>query len=151
MIQVSWLLLAAQLVAVPVARGGALPPVGDPGRLSLVIADTVSETDPRALCPDRSCASLFLGKFANTEVLAGPHIASTFSARVRMGSPYNMSYRLAMIVEQREGQEPLIRDQAGFGDRSHEACFEHEDASSLGWRPVGERIVSRRNTICVKQ
>jgi hypothetical protein len=151
MTRLALLWLTAQLVAVPAAREGALPPVSDPTRLSLVIADTVSETDPRPLCSEQGCASMFLGKFANTQVLAGRPLAAKFSARVRMGSPYNMSYRLAMIVEHRDGQEPLIRDQAGFGDRSHEACFEDEDTISLGWRPSGKRIVSKHSTICVIQ
>jgi hypothetical protein len=92
-----------------------------------------------------------LGRFKNAEVLEGPQTGKSFSARVKMGSPYNMSYRLAMIVEQRDGQEPLIPDQAGFGDRSREACFEREDAKSLGWRPSNERIHYIRDTICVRQ
>ena len=151
MFDVFWLALTAQLVAVPSTRDGTLPPVDDPASLSLVIANTVSETDPMPLCSDEACPSLFLGKFRNTEVLAGPPLPSNFSGRVRMGSSYNMSYRLAMIVEHRDGQEPLVRDQAGFGDRSHEACFEHEDAKSLGWRPAGERITLKRDIICVKE
>lgn len=151
MMQAAAMLLSAQLLTIPTTREEHIPPVSDPARLSLVIADTVAETDPRPLCSEGMCTSLFLGQFKNVEVLAGRPVLSPFSARVRMGSPYNMSYRLAMIVEHREGREPLILDQAGFGDRSHEACFEHEDAASLGWRPSGERIIIRRNAICVKE
>lgn len=148
---IAWLVLTIQLVAVPGSREKAVPPVGDSTRLSLVVSDTVSETDPIPLCSDDSCPSLFLGRFKNTEVLAGPPVPSNFSARVQMGSPYNKSYRLAMIVEHRDGQEPLIREQAGFSDRSQEACFEREDAKSLGWRPSGGRVLNKRDTICVKR
>lgn len=49
-----------------------------------------------------------------------------------------MHYRLAMIVEQREGQEPLVRALAGFGDRSHEACFELRDTENLNWPITGQ-------------
>ena len=145
-------LLAIQMVAVPVTDTGRhLPAVQDASQLSLVVAETVSETDPRPPCPDRNCSSLFLGKFKNTQDRAGGPVPAEFAGRVEMGSPYNQSYRLAMIVELRPGQEPLIRDQAGFGDRSHEACFEREDRKSLGWSPSAARVSLKRDVICVKE
>ena len=143
------LLLAAQLVSVPAPRD-KLPPVASGARLSLVVADTVSETDPQALCPD-GCLTLYRGTFRNAVVLAGPPLPERFAGRVLMGTPYNMSYRLAMIVEHRDGQEPLIRDQAGFGDRTHEACFENETVDTLAWQPQGDRILLRRKIICVRE
>ena len=143
------LLLAAQMVSVPVPRD-KLPPVAPGARLSLVVADTVSQTDPQPLCADH-CLSLYRGTFRNTVALAGPPLPERFAGRVLMGSPYNMPYRLALIVEHRDGQEPLIRDQAAFGDRSHEACFEEENSDTLAWQPQGERIILRRKVICVRE
>lgn len=144
-------LVAQAVVSVPAPPRRELEPPADPGRLSLVVADTVSETDPRPLCATRRCNSLYLARYADAVVLAGPAVERAFAARVEMGSPWNMRYRLALIVEHRDGQEPLVRAMAGFGDRSREACFEWRDTRNLGWQPSGPRIVRRDDVICVTQ
>jgi hypothetical protein len=117
----------------------------------LVVADTVSETDPQPLCGTGHCNSLYLGRYANAVILAGPPVEREFTARVEMGSPWNMRYRLALIVEHRDGGEPLVRAMAGFSDRTHEACFDGRDTRTLGWQISGPRIVRRREVICVTE
>ena len=144
------LILAQAVVSVPaVSPAGPVAAPADPRRLSLVVARTVSETDPRKLCERADCTSLFLGRYKEARVLAGLPLAPEFEARVEMGSPWNMSYRLAMIVEQRDGREPLVRALAGFDDRTGEACFDSRETIPLGWQPEGPGIVTRRSAICV--
>jgi hypothetical protein len=138
------------MVSVPAPPRRELEARVDPNRLSLVIADTVSETDPQPLC-DRGCNSIYLARYANTVLLAGHAVEREFAARVEMGSPWNMQYRLAVILEHREGREPLVRAMAGFGDRTHEACFDRRDTHNLGWNPTGPRIIRRREVICVTE
>lgn len=116
-----------------------------------MIADTVSETDPQPLCAQPNCRSLFLGRYRNAVVRAGLLLASDFAARIVMGSRWNMAYRLAMIVEHREGQEPLVRAVAGFGDRRREACFDPRDIEPLGWQVEGSGIVHRNRALCVTE
>jgi hypothetical protein len=128
----------------------ALSSPADPERLSLVIADTVSETDPRRLCDQPNCTSLFLGRYRDALVLAGLPLRADFTARVEMGSPFDRPYRMVMIVEQRPGQQPLVRAMRGFNQRTGEACFDAQDIDRLNWHPQGERIVTRGNVICVQ-
>jgi hypothetical protein len=143
-------LVLAQAVSVPAAPRSQLDPPIDSARLSIVVADTVSETDPQPLCDGATCRSLYLGRYANSVVLAGPPLPRDFSARVEMGSPFNGRYRIALIVEHREGLEPLVRSMAGFGDRSHEACFDWRD-TAFDWPVSGPRIVKRRRVVCVAE
>lgn len=147
-----WSLILAQAVSVPAHFPPAdIAPPADPARLSLVVAQTVSETDPQRLCEREDCGALFLGRYKEARVLAGPALEPEFTARVKMGSPWNMSYRLAMIVERREGREPLVRALAGFNDRTGEACFDSRDTDPLGWRPEGPGISARGRAICVSE
>jgi len=94
---------------------------------------------------------MYLARYANAVVRAGRPVEPEFAARVEMGSPWNMRYRLALIVEQRDGQETLVRAMAGFNDRTHEACFEWRDTRNLGWQVDGPGIVRRRDIICVTE
>ena len=149
---ISLALLAQVLVAVPATTEPpqlGVPP--DPARLSLVVADTVSETDPQPLCDRPDCLSLFLGRYSNAMVLAGMPVEPQFAARIAMGSPWISRYRLAFIVEQREQKEWLVRAVAGFGDGTHEACFERRDTDSLNWDPAGPKIVKRGRVLCVQE
>ena len=147
-----WPLIVAQaLVNQPVtARAAEVSAAPDPERLSLVVAQSVSETDPQPLCDRPDCTSLFLGRYADATVLAGLPLPAAFAARVEMGSPWNMSYRLVLIVEQREGREPLVRAMTGFNRRTGEACFETPIAALSGWRPQGPGIFERYGAICVR-
>jgi hypothetical protein len=56
-----------------------------------------------------------------------------------------------MIVEHRDGAEPLVRSMAGFGDRTHEACFDWRDTDSFDWQVSGPKIIKRRRVICVAE
>jgi len=144
-------LFAQAVVSIPaISPTEPLRPPADPALLSLVVADTVSETDPQKLCPQPNCTSLFLGKYENARTLAGVELPAQFGARVEMGSPWTTRYRLALIVEQRPGTEPLIRAMAGFNARTGEACFDVDETDALRWRPESQDIVRRNAVICVK-
>ncbi len=147
-----WALFFAQAVvnlpAYPPADALAAPT--DPARLSIVVADTVSETDPQPLCDRADCTALFLGRYKHATVLAGPSLPGEFTARVEMGSPWITPYRLALLVEQREGREPLVRALAGFNESTNEACFDAGETNRLAWAPVGPRIVRKGGAICVQ-
>lgn len=145
------LLITQAVMSVATEPRHEVPPPADLAQLSIVVADTVTETDPQPLCDRPGCLSLYRGSYANAVVLSGPPMSPEFTARVRMGSPFNMSYRIALIVEHREGMEPLVRSMAGFGDRSHEACFDWRDTQGWNWDIAGPRIVQHRQVICVTE
>lgn len=130
---------------------GALPPAADPGRLSLVVATTVSETDPLPLCDRPDCTSLFLGRYRDGRTLAGPVVEPEFNARVEMGSPWNTPYRLALIVEDRPGQARLVRAMAGFNQRTGQACFDTRETRTLNWAPEGSGLTNANGLICVTE
>lgn len=142
-------LLAVQALSVPAySPPGALPaPV--PERLSLVIATTVSETDPQPLCDRPNCTSLFLGRYGEAVTVAGPRLAEAFAARVEMGSPWIRPYRLALVVEKRPGKEPLVRAMTGFNLRTGKACFEPGQLRDLRWSPEGPGISREHGALCV--
>jgi hypothetical protein len=145
------LLLFQAVLNVPAySPPGALPPV-DSARLSLVVATTVSETDPQPLCDRPNCTSLFLGRYQDARVLAGTMTGSAFSARVQMGSPWNRPYRLALIVEERPGGEALVRALTGFSLRTGQACFERSETDPLGWTPEGPGVTVANGEICVRE
>lgn len=128
----------------------ALPPA-NPARLSLVVATTVSETDPLPLCDRPNCTSLFLGRYQDARVLAGSMTDTAFSARVQMGSPWNRPYRLALIVEDRPGREALVRALTGFSRTTGEACFERSETDPLGWVPQGPGVTVVDGVVCVRE
>lgn len=143
-------LLSQAVLNVPAySPPGALPPAADTARLSLVVATTVSETDPRPLCDRPNCTSLFLGQYSDGRTLAGPALDPAFSARVEMGSPWNRPYRLALIVEDRPGDERLVRVMAAFNSRTGQACFDRGDLAALNWRPKGVGVSDTGGTLCV--
>ena len=145
-----FLILAQAVVSIPASPPAEpLPAPGGADRLSLVIADTVSETDPQRLCDQPDCTSLYLGSYRNAVVLAGLPVGQEFEARIEMGSPWLRPYRLAMIVEHRDGREPLVRAVTGFHERTGEGCFETRDTDALEWAPEGPGITVRRRVICV--
>jgi hypothetical protein len=142
-------LLAVQALSVPAySPPGALPPPV-PEQLSLVVATTVSETDPQPLCDRPNCTSLFLGRYAETRTLAGPAVDAAFAARVEMGSPWVRPYRLALIVEHRPGQEPLVRAMTGFSRSTGQACFGVEMVDIIGWRPQAAGVSLADGDVCV--
>jgi len=145
------LLLAAVEVMAPAVSPvqSPLSVPADPAQLSLVIVDTVSETDPHPLCPQANCTSLFLGAYRNAAVKAGLPLAREFTARVEMGSPFITPYRMVLVVERREGAEPLVRAIRGFNNRTHEACFENGEMDGIDWQPQGEGISYKGKVLCV--
>ena len=146
------LLLTQAVLNVPAySPPGALPPAADAARLSLVVATTVSETDPHPLCAHPNCPSLFLGQYRDARTLAGPAVAPGFSARVEMGSPWNMPYTLALIVEDRPGQERLVRAMTGFNGRTGQACFDRRETAALNWMPEGAGLTNTNGTLCVTE
>jgi hypothetical protein len=146
------LLLTQAVVNVPAySPPGALPPAADAARLSLVVATTVSETDPHPLCDQPNCTSLFLGQYRDARTLAGPAVDPEFSARVEMGSPWNMPYTLALIVEDRPGQERLVRAMTGFNGRTGQACFDRRETAALNWMPEGAGLTNTNGTLCVTE
>lgn len=144
------ILLAQAISNAPVASPAAEPfPPPDLSRLSLVVADTVSETDPKPLCSRPDCTSLFLGRYRDATVLSGLPLPADFTARVEMGPPWNMSYRIVLIVEHRDGDEPLVRAMGGYNARTGEACLELPRGSLREWRPEGRGISTRPAELCV--
>jgi hypothetical protein len=144
------LLMAQALVQMPLVNPTrpTLPPA-NPDKLSLVVVQTVSETDPRPVCAEMNCTSMFLGRYRDVPTLVGPGFGVEFSARIEMGSPWDRPYRLALIVEQRDGQEPLVRAVTGFSDSTGVGCFQLEDTGPLNWRPSGSGITLKGEAICV--
>jgi len=144
-------LLAAQAISVPAYSPPAALPAAVPERLSLVVATTVSETDPQPLCDRPNCTSLFLGRYDQAITVAGPAMGAEFAARVEMGSPWIRPYRLALIVEQRPGAEPLVRAMTGFSARTGQACFEARQVRELGWAPEGPGVTRDGGELCVSE
>lgn len=130
---------AAQPVQVPVpdevpdrrAPNGFLyrPVAGS--ALSLVIADTVTQTEPRRLCMRVGCRSIFKASFRDAVTLAGELLPHDFAASLEMGSPYPQSYRLALVVERRPGQALLVRASRGFHYLTKLACFENGELRGI--------------------
>ena len=146
------LLLSQAVLNVPAySPPGALPPVPDTGRLSLVVATTVSETDPLPLCDRPNCTSLFLGRYRDARTMAGPAVGPEFNARVEMGSPWNQPYKLVLIVEERPGQERLVRAMAGFNRSTGRACFDRREIAALNWLPDGAGLSQPNGTLCVTE
>jgi hypothetical protein len=150
------LLLAQATVQVPVevAPRDAANPLSRPAeisKLTLLIADAVKQDDPQPLCPDRQCTSLFRGEFAAAKTVAGPPMPESFTARLEMGSPFEAPYRLVLVVEQRDGAEPLVRAMRGFHYRTALACFESGELRGIEWQPQGQGISYRGQVLCVKE
>ncbi len=146
------LLLTQAVLNVPAySPPNALAPAADATRLSVVVATTVSETDPQPLCDRPNCTSLFLGQYRDARTLAGPAVDPEFSARVEMGSPWNMPYTLALIVEDRPGQERLVRAMTGFNGRTGQACFDRLETAALNWMPEGAGLTNTNGTLCVTE
>lgn len=142
-------LLVVQAISVPAYSPPGVIPPAVPERLSLVVATTVSETDPQPLCDRPNCTSLFLGRYGQAVTLAGPAVEAEFTARVEMGSPWIRPYRLALVVEQRPGAEPLVRAMTGFSLRTGQACFGADELTPLGWTPEGADIARTDGAVCV--
>lgn len=147
------LLFAAQHVARPALSPGDSPLriAPDPTQLSLVIADTGTQSDPQPLCPAEECTALFLGDFSAARTIAGVPMARQFQARLEMGSPFNQSYRLVMVIEHRGTAEPLVRATRGFDARTGLACFADGEMRGIDWHPQADDIRYQGNSLCVAE
>lgn len=142
----------AQTIEVPAKPGrDPFPQPADASSLSLVVADAVSQGDPRPLCGDPACTSLFLGRFAQARTLTGVPLATAFDARLEMGSPFDRRYRLLLIVERRASGELVVRAGAGFNARTSEACVSLADAKALDWSPAAAGVSRRGQSLCFKE
>ena len=151
------LAVAQVMVAVPAAP----PPAGtsplerpaDPATLTLVVADSVDQTDPRPLCAEPRCTSLFLTTWKNARTISGEPLGEALAARMVMGSPFMSPNRVALVIEHRDGKEPLVRAARGFNDRTGEACFQSGEWDAVGpaWRPEAPAIAWHPTYPCVKE
>jgi hypothetical protein len=144
----SVLLAAAQAVmSVPATPAPALPPVT--GNYSIVVARAVEQTDPIPIdCGSKFCTSWFHGKFDQARTLAGSALPDEFDARIEMGSPFNMQYRLLLLVARDADGALRVRSQTGFNGRTNEGCLDARDTVALTPEPSGRDLVKRGRAIC---
>ena len=148
-----WLWLAQATMSVPAYSPPerAVPRHYDTVALSIVIADTVTQTDPRPLCARVDCTAMFLGTFKKARTLVGPPLGEEFAARLEMGSPYDRSYRLAMVIVSKPGGEREVLATRGFHYQTHLACFDREDFDPLGWHPEAPGLTYDHGQLCVAE
>jgi hypothetical protein len=147
------LLLAQATVAMPAYSPPtpADPPRYDPATLSVVIANTVSQTDPRPLCARADCTAMFLGTFKDARVLVGPSPGEKFAARMEMGSPFDQHYRIAMVIVHKHDGEIEVLTTRGFHYQTHLACFERSDTDPLNWHPEARDLSYDHGQLCVAE
>ena len=150
--------LSAQSVATlptPVPPSGPVepPPAPRPGSLSLVVATTLVQDDPRpAPCGPRDCGDRnFRSTFSAAQTIAGAPLPEAFEARMPMHSPYNMRYRLAFIVERLDDGSLMVRRKAGFNGRNGIGCFDSFDEWPVDWTPQAPEIRWQGKSLCVFQ
>jgi hypothetical protein len=142
------LFAAAQAVmSVPAMPAPALPPVTSD--YSIVVARAVRQSDPIPIdCGTEFCTSWFLGNFDQARNVAGAPLPSGFNARIEMGSPFNMQYRLLLLVAREADGTLRVRSQTGFDGRTNEGCFDARDTVALKPEPSGPDLFKRGRAIC---
>jgi hypothetical protein len=146
-----FLFLMQSSMAVPAYSPPANRPHYDPAVLSIVVADTVRQTDPRPLCARPGCTAMFLGTFRDARTLAGVSPGTAFAARIEMGSPFEQSYRLAMVIARQPNGDIEVLSTHGFHYQTHLACFDRKDTDALGWHPEGPGLSHDHGQICVSE
>ena len=149
--------VAAQSVATvptPLACPAPLvaPATPAPGSLSLVVATSGAQVDPRpAPCGPNGRGGDFLYRstFSDARIVAGAPIDPAFTARLKLHTPYSSHYRLALIVERVGDGSLLVRQQAGFNGRTGTACFGELDEWPVDWWPEGPGIERQGKSLCV--
>ena len=134
---------AGQLVAPPAAKEGSL---------SLVIATSGVQDDPRpAPCgPDGTGGDFhYRSTFDKARTIAGAPLDAAFEARLKLHTPYISRYRLALMVERLGDGALLVRRAAGFNGRNGLACFDRDDEWPVEWRPEADSIRWHRQSLCV--
>lgn len=137
----------AACAAQPVA-----PAASKPATLSLVIATSGTQDDPRpAPCgPDGSAGDFhYRSTFSAARTLAGQALGPDFEARLKLHTPYISRYRLALIVERQSDGSLLVRRQSGFNGRNGIACFDAPDEWPVEWLPEAPEIRYQGNSLCV--
>lgn len=145
-------LLANAVVQQPLPAGpapDAFPQPADTAALSIVVAETVDQTDPQSLCPQASCTSLFLATFKTVRTIAGPEMPAAFAARMEMGSPFDARHTIAMVVERLPNGSWIVRNSRGFHWQTHEACLDLVEAKAVGWVTSASGATRRGDEICV--
>lgn len=122
-------------------------------RFSLVIAESGRQDDPKpAPCgPDGSCGDfLYRSEFRKARVVTGGELPKTFSARLKLHTPYISNYVLALIVEKQKDGALLVRRQAGFNGRTGVACFNEPSEHPVDWKPEAVAAVRvEHGDLCV--
>lgn len=154
-------LLAAQSVMTlpapqPVPPPSALvpPPAPKPGSLSLVVATSGAQDDPRpAPCgPNGDCNDfLYRSTFSEAVTIDGAPLPASFEARLTLHTPYISRYRLALIVERLDDGSLIVRRQAGFNGRNGIGCFQLPSEWPVDWQPQGEAVRRVGRELCVFQ
>ena len=143
------LFLLALAAAAPPAD---LPPV-QTANLSLVIATSGTQTDPRpAPCgADGTCDDFhYRSTFSGARTLAGTSLPASFEARLKLHTPYISRYVLALIVERLADGSLLVRRQAGFNGRTGIACFDEPSEHKVDWTPTGRGLRIENRALCVE-
>jgi hypothetical protein len=142
------LLAAAQAVmSVPATPAHQLPPLAT--GYSIVVARAVEQTDPIPIrCGSEFCTSWFRGTFDQARTLTGNPIPAEFDARIEMGSPFNMKYRLLLLVARDADGTLRVRSQTGFDGRTNEGCFDARDTVALTPEASGPDLYKRGRAIC---
>ena len=142
---------APAIVRCPVEQVVA-PPAPKSGSLSLVIATSGIQDDPRpAPCgPDGTGGDfLFSSRFTGATTLAGARLDPSFAARLKLHSPFISPYRLAMIVERQDDGSLLVRRMAGFNGRTGIACFDSPEEWPVDWQPEAPALRREGKSLCV--
>ena len=150
-------LLAQSVMTVPdvvhcAADQRVAPPAAAPDSLSLVIATSGIQDDPRpAPCdPDGTGGDFhFRSTFSKAQTLAGAVLEPNFEAGLKLRSPYISRYRLALIIERLNDGSLLVRRAAGFNGRNGIACFDRSDEWPVDWRPEAKAVRWQGRTLCV--
>jgi hypothetical protein len=147
--------LAAPAPQAPPPPGALRPPAAPkPGSLSLVVATSGTQTDPRpAPCgPNGDCNDFhYLSTFSAARTLDGAPLPESFEARLRLHTPYISKYRLALIVERLDDGSLIVRKQTAFNGRNGIGCFYLPSEWPVDWQPQAPEVRYQGNSLCVFQ
>lgn len=117
--------------------------------LSLVIATTERQDDPRPISC-RGCGdSHFRARFDGGKSIAGEPLPPSFDARLRLHTPLITKTTLALILRREADGSLLVLRRAGFNGRNGFACFSEPDEEEVNWRPEAPGTRVQRGILCV--
>ena len=122
-----FLSLAQAMTAVPAYSPPASRPHYDPAMLSIVVADTVKQTDPRPLCARPDCTAMFLGTFMKARTLAGLTVGEKFAA----GQKFAAEAREKIMAKKAQSSEAAAESAA---DLSRELRRVQQELKALSKR-----------------